>query len=263
MTIKVQIFFQSTAQGWTETYYNGSTDPQGFITDFSTGQPSQGDGGALCARRRSILAAQSSITGARAALEGEQRQAASIEFAYNTFNGLYSFSIGAEQAEIYSSLLCRLNTTGLVIHQKNLYLGGLPEDIVGDTGAYTPGHAVGPWTAVMKVFIKRYAIRFLVHGQSNRGDRPGHSQCRSRRRGKRRVRDSSRSEIPERMEWRSPRDVNHDSRPGPDGPRAYSAIIRFLARLGYEFRRIVDAVHSVLQPHQTIHRYSPCRTQAR
>lgn len=135
--LKVVLFFDSGAVGWTETYYAEGDDPFEFVAPilppFNIGAIL-----GLLQVRRGMLAGNIKITRIRASVEGQPRNAAvAVPRAANQM-GLINL---AEPTEDWTTVLVRITSRGGTpagVFNRNLYLGGIPEaNVVGPEG-YVP-----------------------------------------------------------------------------------------------------------------------------
>lgn len=126
MACKVQLFFVLGTDGWSETYYNSSTDPQALLAHLQTDARFASNPPDIISARLGMLIESAYLAGIRVSLDSGSRQTFSVEYAANSITGTYPGSA----AELWSSLLVRFQTTGLAIHRKNLFLGGIPETII-------------------------------------------------------------------------------------------------------------------------------------
>jgi hypothetical protein len=152
MPLKIVIAFKESDEGWSEVYYTAGTDPSAYISANNAGIISPTcDAALLIVARAQLLNLVSGITHIRVSAVGAPRQTAALFVNPPLGSGAFPVIGGGqgstEPAEIFSKLLIRMNAG--TVRTKTLWLGGIPEQIIGPAQFFTPTNR---WNTVFTVF---------------------------------------------------------------------------------------------------------------
>lgn len=149
MATKITVFFGQDTYGWTETYYLRSTGVSDALNSIDPKTAPVGSLGELLLIRLNCLSISARMIRVRASDTQASQTEDALDLENLPFDGRYTAV--AKAAEEPISLLVRMSgvsTNAKVVH-RNLYMAGLPEDIITGGVRYTPSAA---WIGAIEAF---------------------------------------------------------------------------------------------------------------